>query len=250
MLICGRGLCQVEIAQVWCQKQVYLEPRPGAKDTWPWRVLRVELATTGGEGAGWPPETIVHLRDRHILCGRACKLPTQETPLCFGAKEAEATFLSYLLQPPGWISRRRWSDRFTPHLLGTSSHLVSSASIVHSVYLTFSQSLGTPVSIYFSDLQTGFQFRLSWGRFLYLPLEGGTQCSAPRPPCPLLGGQPGLRPPPSPSGCYLVKLLSRWFSQDTRAFLEGYRIKQEELVTGRGSVVWGFPPLPTLSPHG
>ena len=88
------------------------------------------------------------------------------------------------------------------------------------------------------------------GRFLYLPLEGGTQCSAPRPPCPLLGGQPGLRPPPSPSGCYLVKLLSRWFSQDTRAFLEGYRIKQEELVTGRGSVDWGFPPLPTLSPHG
>ena len=163
MLICGRGLCQVEIAQVWCQKQVYLEPRPEAKDTWPRRVLRVELATIGGEGASWPPESIVHLRDRHILCGRACKLPTQETPLCFGAKEAEAIFLSYLLQPPGWISRRRWSDRFTPHLLGTSSHLVSSASIVHSVYLTFSQSLGTPVSIYFSDLQTGFQFRLSWG---------------------------------------------------------------------------------------
>ena len=28
----AEGLCQVEIAQVWCQKQVYLEPRPGAKD--------------------------------------------------------------------------------------------------------------------------------------------------------------------------------------------------------------------------
>ena len=88
------------------------------------------------------------------------------------------------------------------------------------------------------------------GRFLYLPLGGGTECSTPRPPCPLRGGQPGLRPPPSPSHCYPVKLLSRWFCQDTRAFLEGYRIKQEELATERGSIVWEFPPLPTLSPHG
>lgn len=121
----------------------------------------MELATTGGEGASWPPETIVHLMGRHILRGRAHKLPIQKTPLCFGAKEGEAFFLSYLLQPPGWISLRRWSDQFTPHLLGTSSHLVSSASIEQSVYLTFSQSLGTLISVYFSDLQTGLQFRLS-----------------------------------------------------------------------------------------
>ena len=39
--------------------------------------------------ASWPPESIVYLRDRNIL-----KLPTQETPLCFGAKGAEVIFLS------------------------------------------------------------------------------------------------------------------------------------------------------------
>ena len=62
----------------------------------------------------------------------------------------------------------------------------------------------------FNSLQTGFQFRLSWGlwagglrgRFLYLPF-GEALSSPPGPPCPLLGGQPGLRPAPFP-----IRLLS------------------------------------------
>ena len=58
----------------------------------------MELATTGGEGASWPPETIVHLMGRHILHGRARKLPT----LLFRCQGRRGNF-PFIPAPAPWM---------------------------------------------------------------------------------------------------------------------------------------------------